>query len=146
MKNKSPPSITYTCNEAVKMKRLEAKVRTAKVLIPSHNARSISLISKVKEHDTEPVWLYSSTCISSNFNFFFLLKLNTVCIFWIVLICWCQKWFLKNKKNYWYIFQHEKLFKKQLLPHCQTRSYSWKHSLILQSTRGGRGSPVLRIR
>jgi hypothetical protein len=22
-----------------------------------------------------------------------------VCTFWIVLMCWCQKWFLKNKKN-----------------------------------------------
>jgi len=21
-----------------------------------------------------------------------------VCAFWIVLMCWCQKWFLKNKK------------------------------------------------
>ena len=31
--------------------------------------------------------------------FFFLLKLNAVCTFWIVLMCWCQKWFLKNKKT-----------------------------------------------
>jgi hypothetical protein len=30
--------------------------------------------------------------------FFFLLKLSAVCTFWIVLMCWCQKWFLKNKK------------------------------------------------
>jgi hypothetical protein len=30
---------------------------------------------------------------------FFLLKLSAVFIFWIVLMCWCQKWFLKNKKN-----------------------------------------------
>ena len=30
---------------------------------------------------------------------FFLLKLSTVCTFWIVLMCWCQKWFLKNKKT-----------------------------------------------
>jgi hypothetical protein len=31
--------------------------------------------------------------------YFFLLKLSAVCTFWIVLMCWCQKWFLKNKKN-----------------------------------------------
>ena len=31
--------------------------------------------------------------------FFFLLKLSSVCTFWIVLMCWCQKWFLKNKKT-----------------------------------------------
>ena len=30
---------------------------------------------------------------------FFLLKLSAVCNFWIVLMCWCQKWFLKNKKT-----------------------------------------------
>jgi len=33
------------------------------------------------------------------FFFFFLLKLSAVCTFWIVLMCWCQKWFLKNKKT-----------------------------------------------
>jgi len=32
-------------------------------------------------------------------NFFFLLKLSAVCTFWIVLMCWCQKWFLKNEKT-----------------------------------------------
>jgi len=31
--------------------------------------------------------------------FFFLLKFNMVCTFWIVLMCWCQKWFLKNEKT-----------------------------------------------
>jgi hypothetical protein len=31
--------------------------------------------------------------------FFFLLKFNMVCMFWIVLMCWCQKWFLKNEKT-----------------------------------------------
>jgi len=31
--------------------------------------------------------------------FFFLLKFNMICTFWIVLMCWCQKWFLKNKKT-----------------------------------------------
>jgi len=35
----------------------------------------------------------------ANLIFFFLLKLNMVCTFWIVLMCWCQKWFLKNKKK-----------------------------------------------
>ena len=30
---------------------------------------------------------------------FFLLKLSLVCTFWIILMCWCQKWFLKNKKT-----------------------------------------------
>jgi len=45
------------------------------------------------------VWLCCSTCFSANFNFFFLLKLSAVCTFWIVLMCWYQKWFLKNKKT-----------------------------------------------
>jgi hypothetical protein len=31
-------------------------------------------------------------------NFFFK-KFNMVCAFWIVLMCWYQKWFLKNKKT-----------------------------------------------
>ena len=30
---------------------------------------------------------------------FFLQKFNMVYMFWIVLMCWCQKWFLKNKKT-----------------------------------------------
>ena len=29
---------------------------------------------------------------------FFWLKFNMICMFWIVLMCWCQKWFLKNEK------------------------------------------------
>jgi len=33
------------------------------------------------------------------FFFCFLLKLSVVCTFWIVLMCWYQKWFLKNKKT-----------------------------------------------
>jgi len=45
------------------------------------------------------VWLCDSTCFSSNFKFFFLLKLSAVCTFWIILMCWYQKWFLKNKKT-----------------------------------------------
>jgi hypothetical protein len=51
--------------------------------------------------DLGSVWLCCSTCFSANFNllFFFLLKLSAVCTFWIVLICWYQKWFLKNKKT-----------------------------------------------
>jgi len=32
-------------------------------------------------------------------NIFFLPKLSAVCTFWIVLMCWCQKWFLKNEKT-----------------------------------------------
>ena len=32
-------------------------------------------------------------------NFFFWLKFNMFCMFWIVLMCWCQKWFLKNEKT-----------------------------------------------
>jgi hypothetical protein len=30
---------------------------------------------------------------------FFLLKFNMVCMVWIVLMCWCQKYFLKNKRK-----------------------------------------------
>jgi len=33
-----------------------------------------------------------------NLNFF-LLKFNMICTFWIVLMCWCQKWFFKNEKT-----------------------------------------------
>jgi len=44
------------------------------------------------------VWYCVCNCVLSNFEFF-LLKLNAVCTFWIVLMCWCQKWFLKNKKT-----------------------------------------------
>jgi hypothetical protein len=40
----------------------------------------------------------AAAVFSKNLNFFFLLKFNMVCMFWIVLMCWCQKWFLKNKK------------------------------------------------
>ena len=43
-----------------------------------------------------------STCVLWKFEFFFfffLLKLSAVYTFWIVLMCWCQKWFLKNKKT-----------------------------------------------
>jgi len=72
------------------------------------------------------VWYCVCTCVSSKFEFFFfLLKLNAVCTFWIVLMCWCQKWFLKNKKNHWHAFRHEKLFEKHQQPHCQTRSKSY---------------------
>jgi len=37
---------------------------------------------------------YGCVCVPKNFEIF-----NMVCMFWIVLMCWCQKWFLKNKKN-----------------------------------------------
>jgi hypothetical protein len=56
----------------------------------------------------------------TEFQIFFLLNLSAVCTFWIVLICWCQKWF--KKKNHWHVFRHEKLFEKQPLPHCQIPS------------------------
>ena len=47
----------------------------------------------------ESVWHYVCNCVSLNFEyFFFLLKLSAVCTFWIVLMCWYQKWFLKNEK------------------------------------------------
>jgi hypothetical protein len=36
---------------------------------------------------------------SQKIQFFFLLKFNMICMFWIVLMCWCQKWFLKIEKN-----------------------------------------------
>jgi len=36
--------------------------------------------------------------VSKNLKFFSL-KFNMVCMFWIVLMCWCQKLFLKNKKT-----------------------------------------------
>ena len=41
---------------------------------------------------------YIQPAFPKNLKFFFLLKFNIVCTFWIVLMCWCQKWFLKNKK------------------------------------------------
>ena len=40
---------------------------------------------------------------------------------------WCanvKNNFLKIKKHHWHAFRHEKLFEKQPLPHCQTRSES----------------------
>jgi hypothetical protein len=36
---------------------------------------------------------------SQNILIFFLLKFNIIYMFWIVLMCWCQKWFLKNEKT-----------------------------------------------
>ena len=48
----------------------------------------------------EAVWCCGPNSFLQNFNFFFvLLKLSAVCTFWIVLMCWYQKWFLKNKKT-----------------------------------------------
>jgi len=43
------------------------------------------------------MWLFRK--FPENLKFFFLLKFNMVCTFWIVLMCWCQQWFLKNKKT-----------------------------------------------
>ena len=39
------------------------------------------------------------TAFPNNSKFFFWLKFNMFCMFWIVLMCWCQKWFLKNEKT-----------------------------------------------
>jgi len=82
------------------------------------------------------VWHCICNCVSSNFEFFFLLlKLSVVCIFWIVLMCWCQKWFLKNEKTSLTCISARKaiwkapattlpntFFEKHPQPHCQTRS------------------------
>jgi hypothetical protein len=54
---------------------------------------------------------------------FFLLKFNMVYMFWIVLMCWCQKWFLKNKKNIISIHFDTKIYLKN------TRNYTTKHAL-----------------
>jgi len=71
--------------------------------LSSLKAGSMNLIHDVdgNEHQRGSVWLCCSTYFSANFNFFFffLLKLSAVCTFWIVLMCWYQKWFLKNKKT-----------------------------------------------
>jgi hypothetical protein len=44
------------------------------------------------------VWERGCGCVPKKINFFSL-KFNMVCMFWIVLMCWCQKWFLKNEKT-----------------------------------------------
>jgi hypothetical protein len=71
----------------------------------------ISLCTYYEEHMMAPnlfqldryeecVWERGANRVPKKFNFFFfLLKFNMVCTFWIVLMCWCQKWFLKNKKT-----------------------------------------------
>jgi hypothetical protein len=45
--------------------------------------------------------------------------------FFIFLMCWYQKLFLKNNKYYFEAFPSEKYFEKQPLPHFQTPSWSW---------------------
>jgi hypothetical protein len=45
------------------------------------------------------VWERGCPAFPKNLIFFFLLKFNMICMFWIVLMCWCQKWFLKNEKT-----------------------------------------------
>jgi hypothetical protein len=47
----------------------------------------------------EHVWERGCGRVLKKFEFFFLLKFNMVCTFWIVLMCWYQKWFLKNEKT-----------------------------------------------
>jgi hypothetical protein len=43
-----------------------------------------------------------------------------VCTFWIVLMCWYQKWFLNNEKTSLACIWHKKLFEKYPQSHCQT--------------------------
>jgi hypothetical protein len=37
------------------------------------------------------------------------------------------------KKHHWHVFRHEKLFEKQQLPHCQTRSYHLGGGLVVKT-------------
>jgi len=46
-----------------------------------------------------------------------------VCTFWIVLMCWCQKWFLKNEKNIIVMHFGTKIYLKS------TRNHTAKHAL-----------------
>jgi hypothetical protein len=55
---------------------------------------------------------------------FFLLKFN---MFWIVLMCWCQKWFLKNKKNIINMYFSMKNYLKS------NRKHNLKHTCQLSS-------------
>jgi len=73
-------------------------------IVPSEETlilRSIGLICMLVFYSE--FWAFGSAFLPvfcENLNFFFiLLKLSAVCTFWIVLMCWCQKWFLKNKKT-----------------------------------------------
>ena len=54
----------------------------------------ISVLSRKLRHRLA---LRSKRCFSQIQSFFLLLKLSSVCTFRIVLMCWYQKWFLKNK-------------------------------------------------
>jgi hypothetical protein len=67
----------------------------------------------------------AAAAFPKNLNFFFLLKFNMVCTFWIVLMCWCQKWFLKNEKI---SLTCSKNYLKS------TRNHTAKHALNLQHT------------
>jgi hypothetical protein len=62
-----------------------------------------------------------------NLKICFLLKFNMICTFWIVLMCWCQKWFLKNKKNIISMYFGIKSYLKS------TRNHTAKHTLSLFS-------------
>ena len=65
------------------------------LMLPPRHFDSSSLSLRFRERLAS-----CSTCFPANFNFFiFLLKLSAVYTFWIVLMCWYQKWFLKNKKT-----------------------------------------------
>jgi hypothetical protein len=62
--------------------------------------------------------------------FFFLLKFNMVCTFWIVLMCWCQKWFLKKWKNIIGMYFDTKSYLKS------TRNHTAKHAPNVNTYRG----------
>jgi len=70
----------------------------------------------------------AAAAFPKNLNFF-LLKFNMVCMFWIFLMCWCQKWFLKNEKNIIGIYFNTKSYLKS------TRNQTAKHTLNIVPNR-----------
>jgi hypothetical protein len=65
-------------------------------------------------------------CDSQKILIFFLLKFNMICTFWIVLMWWCQKWFLKIKNIIGMYFGAKSYLKS-------TRNHTVKHALSNQS-------------
>jgi hypothetical protein len=59
-----------------------------------------------------PVWGSGAPRVSWNFEIFFFENNFFLCS-WIFLMCWCQKWILKNEKKtlLWYIFKRKTLWK-----------------------------------
>ena len=92
------------------------------------------------EQSLEPVWLCGWTCVWSNFKFFFFAKIKCGLYFFDRFDVLMSKMIFKKwKKYYWHIFRHEKLFEKQLLPHCQTPFKKWRVTwLSLFSSEGSR--------